>query len=515
MNKLLSTHAGVVLKSLPLLTALWGIAGIAHANPVLVKDINAGPEGSEIFQTYYSATLNQSGIAALGNGKGLVMLKSGTEFGLYVTDGTGAGTSKLVDLATNSRITLSPHVIDGYSYFWLGALPGNLPEEQPTLWRSNGTVVGTGAVWPSDGFRLYGTESIARLGNRLLFAAKEDPMGRNSLWVSDGTDEGTVELSPYCTEGSSGYGDPRFSDLDSDGLNGYQYFGVTNCTSAGHELWRTDGTDEGTERVAIISDSTSGLSPMMIKYAGDRVFFRGYTGGSGFELWTSDGTEAGTKMVVDLVSGGGHGRPLPLRSIGNKVLFSATSDAHSREYWVSDGTEEGTMPLTTLGDADTAGFIGWTTKLGDLVYFTATANGGSTEQLMRTDGTPAGTVLIKAYDSVEYVTAVGSKLFMQISTSGHGAELWGGDGTAAGTKLVKDIFAGANDSAPHNLYALSDSKLIFLANDGSHGVELWLHDASIATPTPAESDDGGGGGGSVPMLFAALGLMLGFYRKHS
>jgi len=516
MDNKLSTRALVAVQALPLLTALWGFSTTALANPGLVKDVNEGPEGSEVFQTYSGNANAQSGIMPLGNGKAIVLLKNGSQLGLYVTDGTSAGTSRLMEMPAETRLITSPHTINGVRYFWLGATPGSDPIMLPRLWRSDGTVSGTYELRSADGKLLYGVGSIARLGNKLIFAANETGVGASSLWVSDGSEPGTVKLAPYCSEVDATYGGPSLSDFDSDGLNGYQYFGVTACTSAGHELWRTDGTDEGTERVAQISASTNGLPPIFLKFAGEQVFFRGYTDETGFELWVSDGSEAGTRMVANLVADAGHGRPIPLKAIGNKVLFSATSDAFAREYWVSDGTELGTMPLTELGDFDTDGYIGWATEVGDLVYFTATADGGTTEMLMRTDGTVAGTTRIKTVDRVGYYTAVGDKIFMQARTGNAGAELWLTDGTETGTTLAKDIFAGANSSSPHNLVALSDTKLLFLANDGSNGTEPWLYDTTIVPPPPAsDGDSGGGGGGSMPILLMLIPLLFARHRRRS
>ena len=66
-------------------------------------------------------------------------------------------------------------------------------------------------------------------------------------------------------------------------------------------------------------------------------------------------------------------------------------------------------------------------------------------------------------------------------------ELWKSDGTTAGTVLVKDINPGLTagypnvpaSSEPYGLTAL-DGQLLFTANDGIHGDELWKSDGTAA-----------------------------------
>lgn len=60
---------------------------------------------------------------------------------------------------------------------------------------------------------------------------------------------------------------------------------------------------------------------------------------------------------------------------------------------------------------------------------------------------------------------------------GAGAELWKSDGTQAGTVLVKDIRPGPGGSNPEGLVNVN-GVLFFRANDGVNGYELWKSDGT-------------------------------------
>jgi ELWxxDGT repeat protein len=74
---------------------------------------------------------------------------------------------------------------------------------------------------------------------------------------------------------------------------------------------------------------------------------------------------------------------------------------------------------------------------------------------------------------------VGSTLFFTASDGVNGNELWKSDGTAAGTVLVKDIFPGLSGPSPSSLTAVGNT-LFFTANDGVNGNELWKSDGTAA-----------------------------------
>ena len=66
-----------------------------------------------------------------------------------------------------------------------------------------------------------------------------------------------------------------------------------------------------------------------------------------------------------------------------------------------------------------------------------------------------------------YVINVNSELYFTANDGAHGYELWKSDGTAAGTVMVKDIDAGAGSSTPFDFAAINGG-VEFYAFDGAN-----------------------------------------------
>jgi ELWxxDGT repeat protein len=115
----------------------------------------------------------------------------------------------------------------------------------------------------------------------------------------------------------------------------------------GRELWRTDGTQNGTWRLRDVNPgSASSSDPSLIsRRSAAALFFVARQDGLGRELWVSDGTSAARASCSTSVPGSDVGSRHHRRGRvpGSKLWFVATTPANGTELWRSDGTDAGTQ----------------------------------------------------------------------------------------------------------------------------------------------------------------------------
>ncbi|HSY51699.1 MAG TPA: ELWxxDGT repeat protein [Thermoanaerobaculia bacterium] len=259
---------------------------------------------------------------------------------------------------------------------------------------------------------------------------------------------------------------------------GNRIFFAATTDAAGTELWSTDGTSGGTSMVADIIPGTGSSSPSGLTVVNGVLLFNARDVNHGIELWTSDGTAAGTHLLVDINPGPTSSQPLSRIVYKNTMLFSADDGTNGRELWTTDGTAAGTRMLKDISPGSAASSPAYFVAMGGSVYFSAA--GG----LWKTDGTESGTVNVVSVVAVRNLAAAGSQLFFEGFTSAAGWEPWVSDGTSAGTHMVTDILPGAGGSLNNSFFALGftpfGNQVLFLANDGVHGREMWISDGTAA-----------------------------------
>ena len=314
---------------------------------------------------------------------------------------------------------------------------------------------------------------------------------------------------------------PQLIDLNPSGASSpsdfvqvgdFAFFAAEDGTY-GRELWKTDGTPEGTTGVKDIRAGSDSSDPSELVEFNGELFFVADDGVNGQELWKSDGTAAGTALVRDIATGthtGDYGtypnssNPENLVDVDGTLFFAAHDGTNGRELWKSDGTAAGTALVRDIATGTYAGNSGTYPKSshpGTLVdvdgaLFFAADDGVNGRELWKSDGTAAGTVLVRdivpgtytdSYGTYPYtsdpdrLTAVDGTLFFVADDGTNGTELWKSDGTEAGTVLVKDINPGsASGLTADSPLAAVDGVLLFAADDGVHGDELWKSDGTDA-----------------------------------
>jgi uncharacterized delta-60 repeat protein len=428
-----------------------------------------------------------------------------------------------VMLANNGFAAASMVELGGNTYF---------TDYASGFYRTNGTPGGTFLV---KRLPFVGAATVA--GDRLYFATG------NGVWSSDGTAPGTIQVLPF--NGQDGWSHAGgFTAMGGD-----VYF-FADTRGAGSGLWKTDGTPAGTSLVSPFFGDTLTAAGATLTAAGNAVYFVGPDEAPSFgkELWKSDGTAAGTVMVrnidplygsMDFVTS----EPRPMAALGDKLVFMAHEQGvNYYNPYVTDGTAAGTVRLS----AD-AGAYGYLTNFGGAVYFSGFDAAGH-QEVWKTDGTPAGTTLVKELPNqasgyanrMTQLTFSGGALYFVARNGDFRCNLWKTDGTAAGTVVVKgsatgqrwsdifdpadaggtlgfivadaDVLSGAysvwtSDGTTAGTAKLRDTflgatpgaygtvdgagtVLYYTASDGANGVQFWALQTQSPPPVPEARADG-------------------------
>ncbi len=253
---------------------LWVTDGTT-AGTFLVKDIHPGFNSGVSINFDYSA-YDHNGILYFKANNG----NNGTQ--LWRSDGTETGTW----MVKNLYIGQTDYGLSDFAS--LGSVLYFISNTGKALWRSDGTENGTYIV---KNFAIV--RSLTTFKNRLYFSAAPDNSGEE-LWRSDGTVNGTYRLKDL--NGAYGASLPVNFHATSDAL----YFMA--ATNAGWEMWRTTGTEASTVMVKDINPGggngvLSYYSEAVITHIGNTIYFRADDGVNGYQLWKSDGTENGTVRV--------------------------------------------------------------------------------------------------------------------------------------------------------------------------------------------------------------------------
>lgn len=253
---------------------------------------------------------------------------------LYRTDGTEAGTRPILKIAPDSTNVFEHARLDGKTYFITRSPDRQLISE---LWVTDGTAAGTAPVIPSltAPRPVDPVELTVFKGVLYFFTNHGTPNAPVGLWRSDGTAAGT-RLVRAIEPPANPDGDPANYPFLLTELTpaGDDLFFRADDGVHGVELWRSDGTAEGTVLVEDIAPGAATARVSNLTAAGGRLYFAATDVEHGLELWVSDGTAAGTRLVDDVQPGPDSSAPSQLTAADGKLFFTANDGVHGRELWV-------------------------------------------------------------------------------------------------------------------------------------------------------------------------------------
>jgi ELWxxDGT repeat protein len=224
----------------------------------------------------------------------------------------------------------------------------------------------------------------------------------------------------------------------------------------------------------MFAQNTGSSTPANFQVFDGTLYFRARTFSNGQELWKYSNGEA--SMLADINPGFRGGIETGFQvDLGNGVrVFAANDGTHGSELWRTDGTEAGTMMVKDINPNGSSGgvpFLSGVTYKNQVLF---TANDGihGTEPWI-SDGTAAGTRMIADLDGTPASSGVTTVSFVgeTILITANGA-VWSSDGTPEGThSITGNIGAGTG-------FARIGSLAVFTAAPAESGRELWKTDGT-------------------------------------
>lgn len=166
--------------------------------------------------------------------------------------------------------------------------------EKDGLWVTDGTQAGTQMVEGTNA-----PNHLIVMNNKLYFAAK-DSANDNELWVFDPALEvsdatGSENPKRVANIRSDGSSNPHSFVL----VKNWLYFAADSINEPAR-LWKTDGTEQGTSLVVSGARNIANLTLLRDQLLGDRLYFSGTTTANGAEPWVYNISTNSGAMIKDI-----------------------------------------------------------------------------------------------------------------------------------------------------------------------------------------------------------------------
>lgn len=444
--------------------------------------------------------------------------------------------------------------------FYFGGINAEKGNE---LWVTDGTDAGTKMVKdinPGAGSaNVEGPNdrgNFAVMDNNLYFVANDGTNG-TQLWKSDGTEGGTGLVKVIRSGANPEIEFPSTADSNYYVANNHFLFFTANDGVHGRELWRTNGTAEGTILVKDINlgSASTTFGPTFLSLCGV-IVFAANDGQHGMEMWRSNGYGDATLILKDIAPGSFSSMPnqddrdrLNVFTFQKRIYFTAFEGGYetysNEQLWVTDGSVPGTMAVTSLNQMQ-GGFHALLAEqsqaviIGNSFYFFVNNYNNLPTSLWLSNGTPQGTLMVKPINSVlpewgpDYRNPIvetllpkhastnsdevsqtlfkGSQFFFVADDGVHYTQLWVSDGSFDGTKMLVVNPNGNgldfSDESGDFSYEITSEHIYFPGMNTASGKELWRSDGTQAGTMMVIDNRAGSASSNPAILGVANGKIL-------
>ena len=429
---------------------------------------------------------------------------------VYVSDGTTAGTSLLLDIESGSAGSDPVFVMQTADRVFFTAFQNG----ERAFWSTDGTTEGTilitdqSAPGPKFTSDISANDGVwAVVGDHVYWVQEAGGGQFGNLWVSDGTPEGTHVVDGIIPE-SAGSRRASIYEVASGAViisswtpepdvRTFQYSFINESGEITELVTESVDTPVNELELGFPVSTADGLTHFTIYH---------YTmSGNGaiasnqeFEVWTTDGTVEGTSVRAMLPGQTGPSQHAVPFGHTNFHLFPVGNDLYFNLVLFESGGDGGVHVLR--GGETEAVRLNSKFITGEFAAVNGKAFFARENQLWVSDGTPEGTSIVREFangngvgsDRPEEFTVANGQLYfkaMQLNTSG-GFQVWVTDGTEAGTRWLGEGLGGTTDDDPIGLAANREGVVYFPFKTQDSGFnadfELWKSNGSALSTRQVE-----------------------------
>ena len=438
---------------------------------VLSAGVAAGQGEARVVEgDWWVAPPSDAAVRELVDAEGVVyFMGRDAEYGeeLWRSDGTVKGTRLVVDAVPGPEGSAPEQLVAAGGKVFYVATDA---EHGWQLWCSDGTAEGTGRVTDfaksSADHRPSGL--MAYDGEVWFQAPEEEAQEQQTFWRSDGTAAGTREVVvPAEAYASEGYWGQDWGVRMGDHFVSFRYL---------EEMWSYD-PGSGTWEEIVLPAAFAGWRPDEVMSFGGRGFFSVWSPTGVYGLLECDGTSAGTRVPAWWDGRFAEAEWARLTGSGEDLLITIFEAEDRVRHFISGGDAGGMEELEGIAEVWAAPYGGVPARCeGGFVIKGYSARHGIEPWF--SDGTATGSRMIRdlrrgEYDSMngEMVSA-GKVVYFTASSREGDTELWQTNGKRRRTFRVKDVRRGKMGSYPQELTA-SGGEAYWTADDGRTGRQLW------------------------------------------